>query len=158
MPPTQGDFLPYLRKDSKLPEISTDRLRVDLLVGDERSGLKSVPTGDATFVLRYKGREGALSSVTLPNGDMSVIQLQGAQQEGYRVNTGLVWVYFFADQLLSIAQHPESGVERLTMPTFLAIQGFADAAEGAMQRYEDFTKRASMKLSTQEQIWARDVR
>lgn len=156
--PEEADFIPYVRDNTALPPIKTGRLSVDLLIGEERSALRAVPTGDATFVLRYKGREGALSSVSLPESDLSVVQLQGANQEGYRVNTGLVWVYFFADQLLRVAQHPESGVGRLTIPTFLAVQGFADATEKAMLRYEEFTKRVGMRYSAEEQVWARDIR
>jgi hypothetical protein len=157
--PVEGDgFDPYLRPDSKLPAIDKSRLNLDLYVGDERSRVKVPVTGEASLMIQYKNRAGVVSSFNAPDSQIEVVQLQGSNQEGYRVNTSLDWVAMFADQLLLIAQHPDNGVRRLVMPTLLAIRGFADAEEDAMKRYEQFAARAGLIFSAEERSWIRDIK
>ena len=157
VPPGVEDFQPYLFDNKKLPPISVDRLSMGLLIGDERTVLRVNTTGDASLIIRYKKREGVVSSMALPNQDLSLVQLQGSNQEGYRIDTGMYWVNFFADRLWQLASHPRSGLKRLTMPTFDSIPGFADAVEEAMKRYKDFARMAKLDFSKEEKLWVRDV-
>ena len=157
-PPTPEDFKPYIRENSGLPPLQLARLSIDMLIGEDRVTLHTPTAGDASFMIRYKNREGAVTSLALPGEDLSVVQLQGATQEGYRVNTGLVWVDMFADKLLQIAQHPISNFRRVVMPAHYNIQGFGDAAETAMGRYMDFTRRAGLRFSDEEEAWIRDIK
>lgn len=158
IPATQEEFAVHIRTNSKLPPLSLPNLRLELLLGDERKDLGTPSTGEASLLIRYREKEGAIASVSLPDLDLSVVQLQGSTQEGYRVNTSLIWTSVFADKLLQMARHPKSYIRRLTMPTFHAIVGYVDSEETAMQRYKEFAARAGLNLSDEEHIWVRDVR
>lgn len=162
---TEG-FKPYVKPNTGMPPISTDKLSLDLYSGEARVGMEIPFTGDDTFVLRYKKRQGAFSSVQLLGTDLSVLQLQGAKQEGFRVDAGLYWVALFTDQILQIAENPDSEVERLMMP--LVVNGLYDAIDrairthhvkyGTLKRYEEFASRAKMKFSDEERSFVRDIK
>lgn len=158
VPPSAGDFAPYERTDSKIIPIRTDRLSLSLLVGDERNGLLTPVAGDASLVLRYKGREGGISSIATHEEQIEVVQLQGAHQEGYRVNTSLNWHAMMADQIVGIAMDPRNEIRRLLMPYLGAIMGAIDAEETALKRYEEFAARAGLSLSMDERAWVRDIK
>lgn len=156
-PPTDSDFQRYERPDTKIIPIKTDRLDLSFLIGEERAALLTSTTGYASLVLRYKGREGAVSSITTPKEEIQIVQLQGAAQEGYRVNTSLDWTALMADQILAIAQDPRNEVRRLTMPFIGAILGAIDAEESALKRYGDLATRIGMSESESERAWIRDI-
>jgi len=157
--PKQGEsFLPYLTLNTKLRQIDAKKLSSNLLSGQERKGLTVPTTGDISLLIRYKERDGVISSFGLSGSDLSLDQLQGAKQEGYRVTSSLNWVYFFADEILDIAKYTESGVERVVMQPVVAIEGFIDAADKAMRRYEEFAARLKMRFSEEEVLYVREVR
>lgn len=166
IPPSADGFTPYVRQNTNMPPISTEKLSLDLYSGEERIRMGIPFTGEDTFVIRYKKRQGAFSSIELLGTDLSVLQLQGAKQEGFRVDAGLYWVVLFTDQILQIAENPDSGVERLTMP--LVVNGLYDAIDrairthhvkyGTLKRYEEFASRAKMRFSNEERSFVRDIR
>jgi len=157
--PKRGDrFIPYLVLHDKLRQLDPNKLSSTMVVGVDRDRLTVATTGDISLTLRYKERDGVVSSYTLLDQDLRVDQLQGARQEGYRISTALNWAQFFADEMLEVAKHPESGVERIVMPLSCLIDGFIDATEPAARRYEIFKARASMRFSAEEKLFVRDVK
>ncbi len=157
--PKRGEpFVPYLIPNARLRQIDPNKLSSAMLIGVERDRLTVPSTGDVSLVVRYKERDGAISSLTLSRPDLRVDQLQGAKQEGYRVTSSMWWVLFFADEILGIARNSQSGVERLVMPPIFAIQGLLDATEGAIVRYQEFAARLEMRLSLEEMLLVRDVK
>lgn len=109
-------------------------------------------------MVKYKRREGVVSSVAVKEEDLKVIQLQGAKQEGFRVDSGLNWIALFADQILQIVSHPDSRLARITMPPTIAIQGFVDATDAALTKYSGFAHRLGMRFSQEERLLVRDIR
>lgn len=156
--PTQEEIETYVLTRPPLPRLLPANLSISILEGDERKGLKTPTAGDTTLLVRYKNREGAVASVDIQETDLQLIQLQGARQEGFRVEAGLNVVALFADQLLQIASHAESGLYRITMPPIVAIQGFVNASERALARYNGLAGRLNMRFSDQEQKFVRDVK
>lgn len=157
-PPQAEDFKAYERTDSKIPGIKIERLDLTYLVGNERIGLQTPVTGDSSLLLRYKGREGAISSIATPPDQIQIVQLQGSSQEGYRVNTSLNWTALMADQILVMANDPRNEIRRLIMPYLGAIAGLIDAEETAIKRYEEMAARIGMSMSNSERAWVRDIR
>jgi len=49
-------------------------------------------------------------------------------------------------------------LERLVMQPSFSIQGFLEAAERAMRRYEEFAARLRMRFSAEELLYVRDVK
>ena len=143
-------FAPYIRKVSNQPPLDVRKLDLDLLIGNERSMLKTPTTADASIVLFYRKREGSVASFELSPEELSVVQLQGSTQEGYRVNTSFKWIIFFAHEIREIATQPDTELSRITLPPFLAIRGLVDATESAVRRYEEFTSTLGMKYSREE--------
>lgn len=168
IPTSAEGFKPYVKPNTDMPPIAVDKLGLTLHTGDDRTRMGIPFTGENTFMIRYRDRQGAFSSVELEGADLRVLQLQGAKQEGFRVDAGLYWISLFADQMIQIAEHPESGIERLTMPIPVLIKGLDTALEvaltrqtlsmSALRRYEEFAARAKMQRSDQERSFVRDVR
>jgi len=158
-PPGAEVFSAYLRPDTKLPPLKTHLLRLDFLDREESLELDTpVPdNSNSSLALLYKSREAVVSGLNTQGEQLSVLQLQGAYQEGYRVNTSLDWISLFADQIVLIASHPDTNVRRLIMPTLTAIQGLLDAKDNAMKRYEIFAKRAGLVYSAEEVLYVRDI-
>ncbi len=167
-PPTREDFVPYIKANTGMPPMSPDNLNLDLYTDPDRSEMNIPFTGENTFVLKYRNRYGVFSSIETEDSDLKVLQLQGAKQEGFRVDSGLYWIRLLADQILLLAQNPESGVQRLIMPTQFFIKGLDDALDAALtrqtltysmlKRYEEFAARANMQFSNQERMFIRDIK
>lgn len=155
-PPHAGDFSPYLNRGTVAP-LDTQKLDLQCLTADQRGGVKTATTGDFSLILRYRAREGAVSSFEEAEQDLRIVQLQGARQEEYRVTTGMNWVYLFANQALWIATHPESGFDRLVLPLLGAVEGLETATEDAVRRYERFARLAEMRPSDLDRAFVRDV-
>ena len=150
-------FRPYLKSSQNMPPLKTDKLDLALIEGEERTKMRIPVGGNSSLLLTYRRREGSVASVECRGADLNVVQLQGARQEGFRIDTGLYWVKLFADQILQIATHPDSEIVRVTMPPIIAIQGFVEASEKAIERYREFGSRLGVRYSSQEQLYVRDV-
>ncbi len=142
-PPSAKDFEPYLR--SITPPLRAEKLAVNLMEGDERAEIRMPFTGDASLVVVYesKGRRnpGAIASFAVEDSELTVLQLQGAAGAGYRVNTGLRWVPLIADQMQQLVEHPESEIERITVPDVTTIAGINGASATAYENYRGFASR-----------------
>ena len=155
-PPQAREFFPFLNRGTASP-LDIQKLDLQCLSGSRRNEVKTAITGDFSLVLKYKAREGAVSSFEEAERDLVVVQIQGARQEGYRVTTGMNWVYLFANQALWIANHPESGFDRLVLPLLGAVKGLDTATEEAVKRYERFVRLAGMRSSDVDRAFVRDV-
>lgn len=155
-PPQAGDFTQYLNRGTISP-LDTQKIDLKCVAADQRAGVKTPTTGDFSFILSYRTREGAVSSFVEAEQDLRVVQIQGARQEGYRVTTGMNWVYLFANQALWIANHPESGFDRLVLPLLGAVEGLETATDDAGRRYERFARLAGMRPSDIDHAFVRDV-
>lgn len=157
--PTQDQLGRYIRPTGAAP-LDPAKLALDLLEGDERTRLQTPTNGDASLVVTYKRREGAVASVREEHGsDLSVVQLQGARQEGYRITAGgLQWIAAVADSIHGLAAHPESGLARVTMPPIATVEGIEGATEAAEGRYRRFARHLSMQWSDAEQRYIKDVK
>jgi len=155
--PTPEEFTGYVIPQYGVTPIDVSKLDLELLEGEERENLRVPTKGDASMLLRYKRREGAVSGAEVREADLNVLQLQGARQEGFRVNSGMRWVNLFADRWLQIAEHPNNELYRVTMRPLVQIEGFTGMSESARRPYEQFTSRLGMRFSREQDIFVRDV-
>ncbi len=160
--PLSGSQMTQFIKPRLQPPLRPEALSAHLYLGDERDILKTPITGDMSIAVRYKGDEGFIMSAETTSSDLSVVQLQGARsRESYRVNSGFDSLRFSVDQILQIAQHPESPFERLTMPDLSVIPGLVDSGndvESVMKRYLNFIAQALLQYSQHEHQYVRDIR
>lgn len=157
LPPSA--YVGYLRRDVQ-PSLDPNKLAINLMWGDQRQHLIKTPTtGDATMAVYYKTKEGAVSSFKTEGTAVWVLQLQGAKSsESYRVTTGLHWTDLFADELVTLASHPESGVDRIAMLNPLLIEGVVQArSEATLIRYQNFITHAYLRWSQDERAFFRDL-
>lgn len=160
-PPQADFFVPYTYMSD--PPLDPSGLELDLLVGGERKILKTPITGSCTFALRYKGYEGAVTSLEEKGVDLIVVQVQGARsRRSYRVSSGIDWVRLFADQVSSVAEHPLSPFQRLVMPTPYAIEGLFDELvrrrETVDSKYIRFATQAGLRFSQSEKAYIKDIK
>ena len=161
-PPDANAFQAYVRPNVR-PPLDPNRLSLELMVGEERDALKSITSGDWSFVLRYKGREAYLASFEESQDDegaeLRLIQLQGASSRGgYRVATGMDTLLFIADQVEKLATDPESSYTLLTMPPAVLIAGIRDATESAITAYERAAIRLGMSLTPERDLFVRELK
>jgi hypothetical protein len=152
-------FHGFLRKEVT-PGLDVAQLEIQLLVDDERKVLKTPVTGNISHVLKYKGREGAVSSFTdRDNQDLILVQLQGAKSSvSWRVTTGLRWCNLFMSEALQIANLDGSGIRRIGMPNPLFIQGIESSeSEEILYRYQAFITFAALQWSEDDQLFVRDI-
>ncbi len=142
-----------------VPPLKLDKTQADLYVGTDRLLLDMMFTGDFSYFLTYKNRPGYAASFAEQNNadDVSLVQLQGAKQEGYRVMSALRVVDFMADQIQLLAEHPESPYQRITMPPHAVILGVVDATEDAIARYSQFAHRLGLTYSETDRAFVVDV-
>lgn len=158
-PISATELLRYHR--AVLPPLNIAQLNAELLVGRNRRVLRTPITGDFSTVLRYKGKEGAVSSFEVRDGtDMVLQQLQGARSPvSWRVATAFKWDSFLMHDALEIAQMPESGVRRIAMPNPLHIKGIESAeSEQAVERYRAFITFAALQWSQTDHLFVRDLK
>lgn len=144
-------FKPYLQTlptVSSYPSLRTDVLSIDLLVGEDRTNIKALTAGEASFLLSYRGREGYVSSVQERDDDLEVLQLQGAKQEGYRVTQGMYVATFMADQVYLLATNPDAMFRRITMlpPLILCDNLSSVASMSAVLRIPDVAERYNQMI------------
>lgn len=121
--------------------------------------MKTPTTGDLSLIVRYKGKEGYVASLGEEAQDLTILQLQGGRQEGYRVSSGLAIVPLLAEQIRLLAEHPDSPYEHLFMPPIVLIQGIIDAAsEQVIRRYEELAQRVGLTFSQVENRFVRKLR
>lgn len=160
--PPQADFFrPFTHRIN--PPLDLSQLRLDLLEGDERRGLQTPTTGFCTLALRYKGREGAVTSLGEREADLVVLQVQGAKNKvSYRVSSGIDWVRLFAHQVISIAGQSSLPFQRVVMPAPYAIEGLLEEVirgrETVDTKYIRFATQAGLRFSQDEQAFIRDIK
>jgi len=151
-------YTSFLRPNSL--EIDHNRISLSVLCGDERSELKTPITGDSTFVLRYKEKEGAVLSMETKTEDLTLVQLQGAKSPvSYQVSTSILWVKLFGDQVEKIATHPKCCFERISMPSLDQIAGLFDSeSDKAVGRYQQLANILKLRFSHEDLKFVRDLR
>lgn len=164
-PPSAKDFTPYTKPDIAHP-VDPQALQLELLSGD-RSVLRIPSTGDVSLLLRYKRREGFISSVQDNDMELEILQFQGARQEGFRVVQGVDITKLMADQIKLLAQSPEVPFQWLTMrdPRKLVESMSAIASEdGALRipeaekKYAALISQLGMKYSESEKKFVVEVK
>lgn len=161
---TQPDFSTFIRKElpRDMPPLELKKLILEGVVGNARKNLKTPIEGDASLVLKYKGKEAAVSSLAeQEDGEQwAVLQLQGAKTNvAYRVASCLNWTPLFAREIRNHALHPASKVRRLVMPPSSNIQNIEDAVSRRVHsRYEALADILGMQYSEEENLYAADIR
>ena len=150
----------YQRVSSHMPPLDRTKMTVRLLLGAERLGLRSTVGGDGSFVLFYKGKEGALTCVEeqLDGEQLEVVQSNGASSKvAYRVSTSFDAQRFFGGLIRRVVEHPETAVRRVVMPVYHDlgnIEGVqAHRTEGVMQAYARFRSALGMVFSREENAY-----
>ena len=158
--PLKGDAFGRFVNKRVDPPINTQKLHMDLLSGDDRLKLKTPVTGDLSLVLRYKGKEGFVTSMGDEGEAISILQFQGALRgEGYRVSSGLLLVPLFASQIHEISSHPDAPYRELYMPVTFTIEGLEVAKSGnATARYESLAAELGLKFSHDELRYVKKTR
>lgn len=145
-----------------MPPLDPSRISMQAIHGVQRYALSTPVEGDASLVLRYKGVEGAVSSIAeLENGEIwNVMQLQGAKtRRSFRLTGGLDWRAAFASQIKMYAAHPESDVRELAMPHHHAVTNLSGAAsyENAAAGYGIARSLLNLRWSDERQLFIAEV-
>lgn len=138
------------------PPLNTGALSLDYTEGD-RNGLRVPTTGDASLVLRYRGKEGSVLSFGVNHmGDLSILQIQGVKSKsGYRVSTSVMIPDLFAREIDELARL-EPKVRRIILPN--EIEGLCAAqSDLAVTRYRVIALRLGLVYSAGERSFIRDV-
>jgi hypothetical protein len=158
-------FETYCRPgNQKMPPLDTQRLLLQTFIQGEARVRLSTPTdGDATFLLRYKGAEGAVMSIEERDGgaEWRIIQVQGSRSsKSYRLTLAFEWQRFFADRLMAYAEHPSSDVQCLTMVPPHSIKNVtaSDNLEGALSTYSIVQSRLGMQRSQETDLYIVTIR
>ncbi len=158
-PIVSSHFGAYINR-AMLPILDINKLDALCVVGTDRKSLKTTTTGVMSLILRYKQKEGAVSSFDNVKDDLVLLQLQGARSSvSFRVSRGFYWTDFMADEAIAIASHRDSGIRRLAMPKIESIEGIDHGqSEQLINRYRDFATRAQLRWSRTDDAYVRDVR
>lgn len=145
-----------------MPPLDPSKISMHAVHGVQRFALSTPVEGDASLVLRYKGVEGAVSSLAeFESGEIwNVIQFQGAKtSKSFRLTGGLDWRAAFASQIKQYAAHPESEVRELVMPHHHAVTNLTDAAnyESAMAGYGIARLHLNMRWSEERKLYVAEV-
>lgn len=140
------------------PPLDMGQMVLSCMMGSDRSVLKTPTAGDLSLMLSYKAKEGAVSSFSVQDRDLTLAQLQGARSpRSFRVTTSIYWIDLMADEAVAIAKHRRAGIRRLLMPKPAMIEGIEHAvSEQVVIRYHDFATRAGLRWSDQDVAFARD--
>lgn len=145
-----------------VPEITASELALSLLVLEERSRLRTPTTGNVTMLLSYKGSEGAVLSYMAAEGELQILQLQGARsKKSYRVHKAVKTVVLFAQETSFLAQHT-SWIQRISMPIIDALAGIdaveAESLNSVYARYTALQQLLGLEWSSSEQQFVVDVK
>ncbi len=145
-----------------MPPLDSSRISMHAVHGVQRYALSTPVEGDASLVLRYKGVEGAVSSIAeLENGEVwNVLQFQGAKtSKSFRLTGGLDWRAAFASQIKKYAAHPESDVRELAMPHHHGVTNLTGAAsyENAVAGYGIARSLLNMHWSEERKLYIAEV-
>jgi hypothetical protein len=139
-----------------MPALSPQKLNLGLYIGAERMAIRAATGGMATFLLKYKGKEGALMCLNESEDETSwdVIQVKGADsQVSYRVSTSLDYSRFFGRLLKNIVDDTQTKVSSVRMVPFHRLIGIEQVPthrmEGVQTRYAKF--RASIGMLFDEE-------
>lgn len=147
-------------------DIDPANLDMQFVLGDGRSTLNLLSTGDASLLLLYRDRKGLVSSVAERGDDLEILQFQGAKQEGYRVTQGLYVTRLVADQIRAIAHDPEANFGRITMPDpIILTENMSSVASpfsimripDVIERYHGIITRLGMVYSDEEKKYIVEV-
>ena len=159
LPPTGEQFAPYINRKVN-PPVNPEKLRLDLLYGEERARLETVITGDMSLALSYKEKEAYVASFADQGEALGIVQLQGREGRiGYRTASGLYISRLFASQIHEIISHPESPYKELYMPRIDMIEGVEVViSDLTVSRYEGLAIDLCMKYSAEEPQYIRKLR
>ncbi len=159
------DFDSFLRRSLRpgMPRLNTGKLAMHILVGN-KAGL-STPTpadSDASMLLTYKGKEGAVLSLTeQEDGEIwSIPQVQGAKsRKSYRVASGMHWAACLGTQAKSFAHLPQAAVRHVTMPKLCDIENITHSAamESVGQHYAAVRGCFGMRWSQEHGLFVADI-
>ena len=154
------DFAKYFT--SFQPPLDLSHLKLDPVVGGDREKLKAILEGDHGIMLRYKGREGALTSIDEEeNGEIwRAFHVTGARsKKSFRVASGLHWPNLLGDSVNELANHPESEVRHIVMPPMHGVTNLDGAAsEHVDSYYRRFRSALGMTFSKEAGLFIRDIK
>ncbi|HCR81654.1 MAG: hypothetical protein UY13_C0002G0476 [Candidatus Pacebacteria bacterium GW2011_GWB1_47_8] len=166
LPPEQ--LSQYLKKGIK-PPLEIAELITQLFCGPhEQQHIKMLHGGNTNLLLSYKGHESSLASWQIEDEEMKVVALQGAKsRKSWRVSNAVDWPKLFAHESVALAQMPDAGIRRITMPSIKNIKNFYNSAESirdyetvqtAAIRYRVFIAIAMLGWSEEEHQFVRDLK
>lgn len=167
--PQSADFTPYLRSPEERnfhPEIDPDQLCLELVWGEGRDQLKLLTAGEASLLLRYRKRNGYISSVQEAGEDLEILQFQGAKQEGYRLVQGVNVAKLMADYLKSLAINSDVPFQRIIMAHPIELTGNMSSIAShnavlripeTVSRYNTLISYLGMQYSETEQKFIREI-
>lgn len=148
------------RYGSRMPALDSRFLQVRLMLGGDRLALRSAVGGDASLVLFYKGKEGAVTCLEeLQEGEeWNILQSKGAtSKRAYRVTTSLMTSLFFGRMVRTLAESPQTTVRRVRMPDYHHLKNIDGVAshrvERVMQAYAQFRSALQMVYSEAERAY-----
>lgn len=158
------DLAGYRKMDRAqgMPPLDPSKISMHAVHGVQRFALSTPVEGDASLVLRYKGVEGAVSSIAeLENGEIwNVLQFQGAKtSRSFRLTGGLDWRAAFASQIKTYASHPESDVREIAMPHHHDVTNLTGAAsyENAVAGYGIARSLLNLRWSEERKLYVAEV-
>ena len=159
------DFNRFLMRNLKhgMPPLNTGKLAMDALLGNSRGISTPVPVdSDATLLLRYKNREGAVLSIGEQEGGeiWHIPQVQGAKSKvSYRVASGIHWAACLGQQTRTFAELPDAEVRYVTMPRLCDIENIIGSAalERVGQHYTAVKACFRMRWSKEHGLFVADI-
>lgn len=152
------DYASFRLYNGKMPALRSQQLRLELYIGNTRAAVNAATGGDATFLLRYKGKEaGLLCLQEFDEGaHWDVVQVKGATSKvSYRVSSSFDVHAFFGRLLRNIADDTRTKVMKLTLPHFSSLLGIEQLPPYRMERvksaYSRFRSRAGMTFNTEDE-------
>ena len=159
VPPAAADFERYRRNEVNPNLVKAKDIALAFInQAEERRNLETPLAGNNALVLSYKNQEGIVLSFDVYESDLIILQLQGARRRaGYRLNTGLLVPYLFADNINVLATNPLSGIARLSLPPVYDIEGIEGAKNSGTNRYLELIARLKLLYSHEDRLYVRDI-
>ncbi len=158
--PTANEYAKRYIDRHPAMNINPHKLRTDFLVGDNRSVVNKTPyAGDASFMLRYNGREGAIACLEDRRDTLRVLQVKGVKKTkaGFIVGVCMRWPLHFGHATLWVAQHPGVNYRRVELPDRWDLGGSETISDRAWRRYGEFIRGAQLKYSEEDGLYVRDI-
>ena len=149
---------------NRMPPLNMGSVSLERLVGNTRDRLNVAVCGNVSFLLRYKGYEGAVLSLEEAEGGERwvVTQVQGARsRKSYRLTLGMKWQAALGTDVKNLAKSDPAEVRQLAMPRLFDIKGMHNVEPKAFMHtesaYAQVRHTLDLRFSQQDNMYVADI-